>query len=274
MRFKRSFAMGVAVTFVCGVPSSAATVSRRRTYPDLNRVYKRLMLVYEHRGLACAQSAFVGSDVATRYEHGLPTVDYPPPPTGVPGGRGRRLDVATNAGQFTGRMTARGSDFVAATCENGAAYVRFESLNHYYLVRSKPRAQPTPRIPAYGGVPRYAGFQSKPFWIIYSGDGAALLAGRGSTSSRLHWTSWNAAEGDAWGADWHNNCVPDCARGTFFAFRATVKVYRPRRPGGYLLFTRMRVTYTGKRPPGYAHQTLVFRLSYSPQYGTYYLNAS
>jgi hypothetical protein len=47
MRFKRSFAMGVAVTSVCGVPSSAATVSRRRTYPDLNRVYKRLMLVYE-----------------------------------------------------------------------------------------------------------------------------------------------------------------------------------------------------------------------------------
>jgi hypothetical protein len=66
--------------------------------------------------------------------------------------------------------------------------------------------------------------------------------------------------------------VPDCAEGTFFAFRANIHVYRPREVGGYLLFTRMSVTYTGQRPPGDSHQTILFGLSYDAQYDTYYLN--
>lgn len=133
----------------------------------------------------------------------------------------------------------------------------------------------TPRVPAFGGSAAYAGFQWKPYRIIYSGDGAALLAGRSGISSHLTWTSWTQTVGRAWGADWHNNCVPDCARGTYSAYRANIRVYRPRQLGGYLLFTRMTVTYKVPPPPylAYRHGFITFKLDYSAPYNTFFWNA-
>lgn len=90
-------------------------------------------MVSKHRGLNCAQAASIGSHVTMRYERGLPLADYPPPPAGVPGGRGHTLHVTTAIGKFISRMTSRGSDFVAATRGRGSKSVRFESLNHYFL---------------------------------------------------------------------------------------------------------------------------------------------
>ncbi len=94
--------------------------------------------------------------------------------------------------------------------------------------------------------------QVRPYRISYTGDGSAILGGftryhglhKSSPLSdygRLHWTTYNAREGRAVGADWIDNFVPDGAAGTFHAIRATVHVYRPR----HGIFTRMTITEQG-----------------------------
>ena len=131
----------------------------------------------------------------------------------------------------------------------------------------------TPRVvSSSGGAPRYAGFQWKLFRIVYSGDGAAFLGGVGSTFKHLVWTTWTTSQGRGSGADWHNSCVPDCADGTYFAYPATLTVYRPRRVGGYLLFTRMTTAYTGARPPypGYRQRSVTYKLDFNPQCDTFF----
>jgi hypothetical protein len=110
------------------------------------------------------------------------------------------------------------------------------------------------QLPAYDG-PIVAGKnpQVRPGTIIYTGDGSGVLAGRGTRSrhpkfGRLHWTSWNATEARAFGADWVNNCVPFCAAGTFTPYPVNIRAFRPRVVEHHRIFTRMQVTYTGKRP--------------------------
>ena len=123
----------------------------------------------------------------------------------------------------------------------------------------------SPRIvTSTGGPPHDAGFRRTPREVIYSGDGSAFIAGPGHSSPAIVWSSWNAPLGRGLGADWHDNCIPDCARGHFTAYRAMITVYRPRRVGGYLLFTRMDTAFTGARPPypGFRHATVTYRLLY------------
>jgi hypothetical protein len=110
------------------------------------------------------------------------------------------------------------------------------------------------QLPAYDG-PIVAGKnpQVRPGTIIYTGDGSGALAGRGVRSrhpkfGRLHWTTWNATEGRAFGADWINNCIPFCAAGTFTPYPVNIRAFRPRVVEGHRIFTRMQVTYTGKFP--------------------------
>jgi hypothetical protein len=131
----------IAAAVTLGVAASAQGAPRpacQHKYPDLDPAYLRLVLVYRFQGLTCLQAAAVGSAVATRYEQGLPVANYPAPPTGVPGGKGRPFDVATGLGDFNCRMTARGSDFVDATCASSDELVSFESLNHDYFAHPSP----------------------------------------------------------------------------------------------------------------------------------------
>ena len=133
-----SLLVGLAVAGTLSSASAdrrAGAASCRRSYPDLLRVYRRLVIVYERRGLTCSQAASIGSAVATRYERGLPLANYPPLPNGVPGGQGRPFNVGTRLGKFNCRMTSRGSDFVAATCSRSTKWVRFVSMNHWYVVK-------------------------------------------------------------------------------------------------------------------------------------------
>jgi hypothetical protein len=83
-----------------------------------------------------------------------------------------------------------------------------------------------------------------------------FLAGRTTSGSqrprwgRLRWRSWTShqATGSGYDAIQKTNCdpIPTCGY-SFYA--STVQLYRPRREHGYWLFTRMRITYTKKRPP-------------------------
>jgi hypothetical protein len=85
--------------------------------------------------------------------------------------------------------------------------------------------------------------QVRPYVIGWTGDGTAFLGGftghrsvskpslAGHSLSfglgRLRWTTYNATEGRAYGADWVDNGVPDNASGTFFPAKVSVHVYRP-----------------------------------------------
>lgn len=106
----------------------------------------------------------------------------------------------------------------------------------------------TPAFPQFTGPPSKTNPVVKPSEIVYSGDGSHLFAGGGKKIGKLHWTKWNGSEGLGTGYNWEDNCTPDCARGKFSKYPVTLKVYRPEKVSKYFIFTRLKVTYTGKRP--------------------------
>lgn len=89
----------------------------------------------------------------------------------------------------------------------------------------------------------------RPRQIVYTGDGTGFLAGPGKAGrhpkpGKLKWTSWTSGAALGSGDDWLNNCEPFCAAGTFSQHAVNIKLFRPRRLLGLLVFTRMRLVYT------------------------------
>jgi hypothetical protein len=88
----------------------------------------------------------------------------------------------------------------------------------------------------------------RPAEIVYTGDGSGVLGGfdggRGKGFGHLRWTRWTTGSAFGHGADWIDDCRPDCADGTFTAHAATVNAFRPRDGR----FTRLTMTssYRGK----------------------------
>lgn len=108
-----------------------------------------------------------------------------------------------------------------------------------------------PKLPSHSGPTGKGDLKAKPASIVYSGDGSAFFAGGPKSNHRakpLSWSSWTAKGGQGSGFNWLNDCTPNCAAGTFHRFAVKLQAYRPRREGGHLIFTRMKVTYTGKMP--------------------------
>jgi hypothetical protein len=89
----------------------------------------------------------------------------------------------------------------------------------------------------------------RPAQIIYTGDGSGALGGfdggNGKGFGHLTWTRWTTGSAFGHGADWIDDCRPDCADGTFTAHQATVNASRPRANR----FTRLTIisSYRGKR---------------------------
>jgi hypothetical protein len=104
---------------------------------------QRLAIVDGRHGLTCDEAAREANRVATRYEHGLPRADYPPPPYGVPGGKHRTFRVAG----FSCLMTARGSDFVEGAWSQGYKHLDFTDDIHRFL-----RSHSVSRRPSTDGV--------------------------------------------------------------------------------------------------------------------------
>jgi hypothetical protein len=84
------------------------------------------------------------------------------------------------------------------------------------MIRRRPLiSSGTPVVADCAGRP-----QAHPATIMLAcDDGNAYLSG-------LHWTTWQstAAAAGLWRI---NDCVPDCAAGTFHTFPATVKLWQP-----------------------------------------------
>ena len=126
-----------------------------------------------------------------------------------------------------------------------------------------------PKVPSYAGTPSNSNFKVKPASIQIAGDASFYYSGRKESHNRagaLKWTSWTATGGRSSGFNWVNNCKPDCASGKFHQYPVKLRVWRPRHLGGYLLFTRMTVTYTNGRPSSVPHKTEVLKVSYKKDY--------
>jgi hypothetical protein len=83
-------------------------------------------------------------------------------------------------------------------------------------------------------------------FILACADGNDVLTG-------MRWVGW-ASEAFATGTEKINNCVPNCAAGTFISYPALITLWRPEplpHHPGVRYFTRMTRIYTGKRPPLY-----------------------
>lgn len=106
----------------------------------------------------------------------------------------------------------------------------------------------------------------RPAVIVYTGDGSGFLAGPGRVSrrnfGRLRWTSWTRSRASGSGANWINDCTPDCAQGHFHGYPVTLFASRPRTIAGHDLFTRLRVTYTGRRPSFVRSSTQTWKLEH------------
>lgn len=122
----------------------------------------------------------------------------------------------------------------AATCALGAPVALASSASR-------------PTLPAYSGPYSKHLLKVRPGVIIYTGDGSGYLAGR-KAKGKLRWSSWTSRSADATGANWVNDCTPDCARGKFHSYALALHAYRPKRLDGHLVFTRMTVTYEHKKP--------------------------
>jgi hypothetical protein len=127
----------------------------------------------------------------------------------------------------------------------------------------------TPMIPAYTGPPQ-AGKNPRvrPGQIVYTGDGSGVLAGRGKASRRphfghIHWTRWGAHRARGTGANWLNNCKPDCADGRFSSYPVKLAASRPRVMAGFDVFTRLKVTYTAKMPRFVHQRTQTWKVKHS-----------
>lgn len=125
-----------------------------------------------------------------------------------------------------------------------------------------------PVLPVYDGPPSAKYMQARPNVIVYTGDGSGFFAGHGVAGRRqahpphLHWTSWTALQARGWGADWIDNCTPNCAHGRFTPYNVNLHAYRPRHLGGWLVFTRLAVTFTSHRPSFQHAVTTLLRITY------------
>ena len=136
-----------------------------------------------------------------------------------------------------------------------------------------PRAATrTPQVPTTDGSPRTRGVLARrPKLIVYSGDGAAYVGGshrRRRGAGPISWSSWGGAAAVGTGANWLDNCTPNCAKGRFTAYPAQIRLDRPKRLGGRLVFSRLTLTYTARRP-AHEHGRFVLRLRYSRAESTY-----
>ncbi len=88
----------------------------------------------------------------------------------------------------------------------------------------------------------------RPAQIIYTGDGSGILGGfdggKGKGFGHLTWTRWTTGSAFGHGADWIDDCRPDCADGTFSAHAASLNAFAPR--GGHFTRLTVRSSYRGK----------------------------
>ena len=115
------------------------------------------------------------------------------------------------------------------------------------LALAAPVASASTRLPTLLGDAAHfrLTWQVRPASILSTGDGSAILGGFDGTGAahpgHLKWQSWTATGATGSGADWIDDCKPNCANGTFKAHPVKVAAFRPE--DGH--FTRLTLSYHG-----------------------------
>ena len=90
----------------------------------------------------------------------------------------------------------------------------------------------------------------RPKIIVLSVDGSGALSGYSHNghvgyspgpTANLHWTTWTSSQGRAFGYLWVDDGYPSVGGGTYYAVRASIRVWRP--VGA--VFTRLMITPHG-----------------------------
>jgi hypothetical protein len=155
------------------------------------------------------------------------------------------------AGDVTASVAFDGTTFTA-TIENphfqGRVWDCFV-LQHAIVFAMRPPPPPPPPPTVWNG-----GFSIRPRIIVLSPDGSSVLAGAGHHGRRsgrnrrwagsIAWSSWTPSQAVGSGANWMNNCKPDCASGTYHPYPAKLRAYDPR--SGHFTRLWVRIKYRGR----------------------------
>ena len=138
-----------------------------------------------------------------------------------------------------------------------------------------PGDRDTPLVPTHLGPAVHGDLQRTPARIIYTGDGTGFFAGPGEGGHRprtqaIKWTQWEARTATGHGADWADNCNPNCAGGSFSAYAVSLRLSSPRVLDGYKVFTRLSAIYTRGRPSYVKDRHETFTLRYEAKGGGFF----
>ncbi len=104
-----------------------------------------------------------------------------------------------------------------------------------------------PVMAASGGRTYYPQGQSpsdpvyRPRLLAVAGEGSFVV-------EKMRWSSWGRRSARGRGVGAQDDCVPDCATGTFHRAPARVRLWRPRSRCGNRIWKRMTLTWTDGAP--------------------------
>jgi len=122
--------------------------------------------------------------------------------------------------------------------------------------------------PAY-----YGSIQVRPAEIVWTGDGTGLFAGRRHPTvrpadSEIDWIAWTRSSATGTAYSWLDNCVPDCADGSFTSYPVRLRLGDPGTLNHHRVFLKMTAIYTHRVPAGSKRRS-IWTASYAPTGGGY-----
>lgn len=127
-------------------------------------------------------------------------------------------------------------------------------------------ATSTPQVPTFSFSKHVA---REPATIVLAEIAAPELAGTGSKLSHpgaISWKTWTARTATGTGAAWVDPCIPSCADDRYGRYPVTITLSRPGRLGGHLVFRRISLKFSGKKPPG-GFPTRIWVVVHTGRYG-------
>ncbi len=105
--------------------------------------------------------------------------------------------------------------------------------------------------PATTAAPRYVVFNCENQAQVRPGTVYLACADDGAGLTHLHWTSWTPELASAYGTEWQNDCLPNCAEGHVHDYPVVVVLWGSATDRGERRYTDATLTYPKARPAVY-----------------------